>query len=52
MKSSIGEHDRMMLEAYLHDLIWDAKKPEERDVLVQALTSLQHSRARTASNSA
>ena len=40
-----------MLEAYLQDLIWGTKKPEDLDVLVQVLTSLQHVRTRTASNS-
>jgi hypothetical protein len=41
-----------MLEAYLQDLIGDAKSPDQLDMLVQALTSLQHSRTRTASNRA
>jgi hypothetical protein len=52
MKSPMGERDRAMLEGYLQDLICDARSPNQLDLLVQALTMLQHSRTRAASNSA
>jgi hypothetical protein len=52
MKSPMGEHDWVMLEAYLQDLICEARNPTQLDVLVQALTLLQHTRTRAASNSA
>jgi hypothetical protein len=52
MKSPMGEHDRVILEAYLQDLICEARNPNQLDVLVQVLTLLQHTRTRAASNSA
>jgi hypothetical protein len=52
MKSSIGEHERVVLEAYLQDLIWGANNPNELDVPARALTTLQNWKTRSDGNQA
>jgi len=52
MKSSIGEQERVVLEAYLQDLIWGVNNPNELDVPVETLTTLQHWKTRSAGKQA